>query len=80
MSNYKFETEYSPECKEPLLISDLNTDPGKLPFLYSPKEKLEKSRQFYNYLQTEMAKEYGIDIDNGVILKDKKKHQTEILP
>ena len=39
----------------------------KLPPLVSPQEKLIKSKQFYNYLQNEMEKEYGIDINRGII-------------
>ncbi|CDW81321.1 UNKNOWN [Stylonychia lemnae] len=46
---------------------------SSLPRILSPSVKIEKSKQFYDYIQEQMAEEYGIDINNGLVIKDKKK-------
>eukprot|EP00347_Sterkiella_histriomuscorum_P004504 403360212 len=47
----------------------------KFPPIISPQQKVEKSKQFYNYIQEQMAQEYGIDINNGQILDKSRNGQ-----
>eukprot|EP00347_Sterkiella_histriomuscorum_P019949 403339675 len=61
--------------KENELIQDDNQN-IKLPIIISPSQKIKMSKQFFNYVQEQMAKEYGINLDNGKNIKKSQSHKV----